>query len=150
MEDGNMRGRRPAGTEVVDRQEGSTTAKERVKVVLDTIAGTLRVNEACRRLGISTQRFRQLREEILAGALAGAEPGLPGRPAKVATPADDENRLLKKRLAVQDVELRAAQARAEIALTLPRVVQEPTPPEKKTRGRPPQPRGRPPGTRKTT
>jgi hypothetical protein len=150
-----MRGRRPAGTEVVDRQEGSTTAKERVKAVLETIAGTCRVQEACRRLGISTQRFRQLREEILAGALAGAEPGRPGRPAKLQAPADHENRLLKDQLAAQDVELRAAQARAEIALTLPRLLHEPAAsatevPEKKTRGRPPKSRGRPPGTRKNT
>lgn len=150
-----MRGRRPAGTEVVDRQEGSTTAKERVKVVLETIAGTLRVLEGCRRLGISTQRFRQLREEILAGALASAEPGLPGRPAKVVTPADEENRLLKEQLAAKEMELRVAQARTEVALTLPRVVQEPvegepTGAEKKRRGRPPKARGRPPGTRKNT
>jgi len=152
-----MRGRRPAGTEVVDRQEGSATAKERVKAVLDTITGACRVQEACRRLQISTQRFRQLREEILAGALAGAEPGKPGRPAKTATPADEENRALKEQLAARDLELRAAQARAEIALTLPRVVHPPGEPgasatgvpEKKTRGRPPQ-RDRPPGTRKNT
>lgn len=150
-----MRGRRPAGTEVVDRQEGSSTAKERVKVVLETMTGTLRVKEGCRRLGISTQRFRQMREEILAGALASAEPGLPGRPAKVTTPTDEENRLLKEQLAAKDVELRSAQARTEVALILPRVVQqpvqgEPTTPEKKTRGRPPKSRGHLPGTRKTT
>jgi hypothetical protein len=150
-----MRGRRPAGTEVVDRQEGSSTAKERVKAVLETIAGTCRVQEACRRLGISTQRFRQLREEILAGALAGAEPGRPGRPAQRPTPADLENRLLKEQLAAQDVELRAEKARAEIALTLPRLLHEPAASatevsEKKRRGRPPKARGHPPGTRKNT
>jgi transposase-like protein len=149
-----MRGRRPSGTEVVDRQEGSSTAKERVKAVLDTIAGNCRVEEACRRLQISEQRFRQLREEVLAGALAGAEPGKPGRPAQVVTAADEEIRLLKEQLAAMNLELRAAQARAEIALTLPRVVQSPGEPEasatevpeKKTRGRP----RRPPGTRKNT
>lgn len=144
-----MRGRRPSGTEVVDRQEGSATAKERVKAVLDTIAGTCRVQEACQRLGIGEQRFRQLREEILAGALASAEPGTPGRPPKASSPADEDNRRLQEQLAARDVELRTAQARAEIALTMPRVVQEPTA-EKKTRGRPPKPRGRPRGTRKTT
>jgi Transposase len=150
-----MRGRRPAGTEVVDRQQASATAKERVKVVLETIAGVCRVQDACRRLGISTQRFRQLREEILAGALAGAEPGKPGRPAKLPTPLDQENRLLKEQLAAQDVELRAEKARAEIALTLPRLVHEPAA-EKKMPSRPPRSRDHsrardhPPGTRKNT
>ena len=137
-----MRGRRPAGTEVVDRQQGSTTAKERLKAVLDTIAGNCRVEEACRRLQISTQRFRQLREEILAAALAGAEPGKPGRPAKIVTPADEEIRALQQQLAAQDLELRAAQARAEIALTLPRVVHPPvvaTPVVEKKNARPAAP-----------
>lgn len=146
-----MRGRYPAGTEVVDRQDGSATAKLRVKVVLETIAGSCRVLDACRRLGISTQRFRQLREEILAGALAGAEPGKPGRPPKVVTPADEDKRALQEQLAAQTVELRAAEARAEIALTLPRVVHEPAAAaEKKTRGRHPKSRGRPPGKKKHT
>jgi hypothetical protein len=145
-----MRGRRPSGTEVVDRQEGSVTAKERVKVVLETIAGVCRVKDACQRLGISEQRFRQLREEILAGALASAEPGTPGRPAKRPSPIEAENRSLQERLAAQDMELRTAQARAEIAVTLPRVVHETGVGEKKTSGRPPQARGRPPGTRKRT
>ena len=126
-----MRGRRPSGTEVVDRQEGSSIAKERVKAVLDTMAGNCRVEEACRRLGISEQRFRQLREEILAGALAGAEPGKPGRPARTATPAEEEIRALKEKLAAQEAGLRLAQARAELALTLPGVVREAAAPEKK-------------------
>lgn len=143
-----MRGRRPSGTEVVDRQEGSSIAKERVKAVLETIAGRCRVEEACHRLGISEQRFRQLREEILAGALAGAEPGKPGRPPKIVTQTEEQNRALQKQLEGMDFELRAAQARTEVALTLPRVVQEPAA-EKKTPRRPRQ-RGRPPGTRKNT
>lgn len=154
-----MRGRRPSGTEVVDRQQGSSTAKERVKAVLDTIAGNCRVEDACQRLQISEQRFRQLREEVLAGALAAAEPGKPGRPPRIVTPAQEQNQVLQQQLAAKDVELRAAQARAEIALTLPRVVQPPVE-EKKTRRRrrpPPLPAPgsgvrarRPPGTRKNT
>lgn len=161
-----MRGRRPSGTEVVDRQQGSSTAKERVKAVLDTIAGRCRVEEVCRRLGISEQRFRQLREEVLAGALAAAEPGKPGRPPRTLTPAEEHNQALAEQLEHKDVELRVAQARAEIALTLPRVLQKPgvteaseAPPaatEKKTSRRPASGEGsakrarRPPGTRKNT
>ena len=64
-----MRGRRPAGAEYVDRLEGSTVAKERLKVVLKTLAGELRVQEACEQLGVCAQRFHQLREEALAAAV---------------------------------------------------------------------------------
>lgn len=130
-----MRGRRPSGTEVVDRQEGSSTAKERVKAVLDTIAGKCRVEEVCQRLGICEQRFRQLREEILAGALAAAEPGKPGRPAKVATPVEELNQTLQEQLAAKDAELRTAQARTEIALTLPHVLHKPAAEKKTSRRR---------------
>src|SRR5262245_54386436 len=147
-----MRGGRPSGTEVVDRQEASSTAKERVKAVLETIAGQCRVEEVCQRLQISEQRFRQLREELLAGMLGAAEPGKPGRRPKIATDLgrdlEEQNRALREQLAAKDIELRAAQARAEIALTLPRVVQE-SATEKKTPARPRQ-RGRPPGKRKNT
>src|SRR5687767_2741490 len=101
-----MRGRRPSGTEVVDRLEGSSTAKERFKAVFDTMAGQCRVEEACRRLGISEQRFRQLREEIVSAALAGAEPGKPGRRPKIVTPAEEQNRALQEQLAAKDIELR--------------------------------------------
>ena len=52
-----MRGRKPVGPEYADKLSGSDTAKLRVKVILETIAGTCRVQEACERLGISEQRF---------------------------------------------------------------------------------------------
>jgi hypothetical protein len=75
------------------------------------------------------------------------------------TSADEEVRRLREQLAAKDFELRAAQARAEVALILPRVVQ-PSPlsqeAEKKTRrrGHPGHPRGhargRPPGKKKST
>ena len=134
----------------MDRLQGSALAKERLKVVLQTLAGELRVQEACEQLGICEQRFHQLRQEALEAALAGLELGRPGRPARVASAAEEEVRQLEEQLAAQEVELRAAQAREEIALILPRVVQEPeVEVEKKTRGRPrKRPRSRPPG--KTT
>lgn len=144
-----MRGRRPAGPSYVDHLQGSALAKERLKVVLETMAGTCRVQEACRRLGISEQRFHQLREEAMVGALAGLEPGTPGRRPHTPSPAEEQVRDLEQQLADKDVELQAARVRAEIALALPRVVQEPRE-EKKTRGRPRKTPHPPPGMRKNT
>ncbi len=42
-----MRGRYPSGPEFVDKLDGSPEAKERLKVLLETIAGQLRVGDAC-------------------------------------------------------------------------------------------------------
>lgn len=138
-----MRGRFPAGPAYVEKLEGSTVAKERLRVVLETLAGDCRVQEACERLGICEQRFHQLRQEALEAALAGLEPGVPGRPARTLSPAEEQVRVLQEQLARMELELRAAKAREEIALTLPRVLHEP---EKKT-----TPRHRhPPGTKKNT
>jgi hypothetical protein len=128
-----MRGRFPAGPDYVDKLEGSASAKERLKIVLETIAGTCRVQEACERLGICEQRFHQLRQEALEAALAGLEPGIPGRRPHTPSPADEQVRVLQEQLEQQQFELRASKVREEVALTMPQVVQEP---EKKTRGRP--------------
>lgn len=127
-----MRGRRPAGPEYVEHLAGSEQAKERLKVVLETLAGTCRVQQACRRLGICEQRFHQLRQQLLEAALQSLEPQPAGRKPAPRAPEQDQLAALAAELAAKDVELRAAQARAEIALTLPRLAEEPATPEKKT------------------
>jgi Helix-turn-helix domain len=154
-----MRGRRPSGPEYVETLSGSDTAKERLKVILETLAGTCRVQEACARLGISEPRFHQLRTQMLEAARAGLEPQTPGRKPQTPTPAEEQVRLLQEQVQQQDFELRVARAREEVALTLPRLVPEPeakaaekkTPPQsKRRRGRPPKNPGSPPGKRKST
>jgi helix-turn-helix protein len=127
-----MRGRRPAGPEYVDQLTGSEQAKERLKVVLETVAGRCRIQEACRRLGISEPRFHQLRQQVLEAALERLEPQPAGRKPTPRSPEQIRLDALADELAAKDVELRAAQARAEIALTLPRVAEKPATPEKKT------------------
>jgi hypothetical protein len=157
-----MRGRRPAGPEYVEGLAGSTTAKHRLKVVLQTLAGTLRVQDACRQLGISEPRFHQLRTRILEAGLASLEPRPAGRPVTEVTPTQEQVRDLQAKVDALEIGLKTAQALEEIALVLPRVVQEPkdaspTPdpspaetsvrdadPEKKTRQRRRRRRPRPP------
>jgi len=127
-----MRGRRPAGPEYADQLAGSDTAKLRTKVILETMAGKLRLKEACARLGISEQRFHQLREEMMTAAVQALEPGQAGRPAHTPTPAEEQVAALQQQLQDKEVELRAAKAREEIALIMPDVKHEPAEPEKKT------------------
>jgi Helix-turn-helix domain len=120
-----MRGRRPSGPEYVDTLGGSDTAKQRLKVILETLAGTCRVQEACARLGISEPRFHQLRTQMLEAARAGLEPQTPGRKPHLLTPAEEQVRLLQEQVKQRDFELRVSRAREEVALTLPRLVAEP-------------------------
>ena len=63
-----MRGRRPAGPEYVEQLHGSDQARQRLRVVLETLAGRLRVQDACARLGIGEVRFHELRKTVLDGS----------------------------------------------------------------------------------
>ena len=116
-----MRGRRPTGPELVDRLPGSEQARERVKVVLQTMTGELRVQEACERLQISEQRFDELRLEAIQAAVSSLEPKPTGRPARTATIDAAEAERLQKRVAELEAELAVATVRADLAAALPRV-----------------------------
>jgi hypothetical protein len=143
-----MRGRQPAGVDYVDLLEGSAQAKQRAKVILQTLQGALRVAQACEVLGICEQRFHQLREEMLQAAVARLEARPSGRPRRAA-PAEDLQEL-QAQLAQRELELRAAQLRDEIALVLPprpgADTEPPTSPKKTPR--PSRRRARPGGWRK--
>jgi hypothetical protein len=120
-----MRGRRPSGPEYVEQLHGSSSAKERAKVVLETIAGTCRVQEACQRLGISEPRFEQLRTRMLQAAVDRLEPRAAGRPARQLSPAEQRIRTLEAEVAALHLNVTIAQVKEEIALTLPNVVRGP-------------------------
>jgi hypothetical protein len=146
-----MRGRKPSGPECVAGLQGSARAKERLKVVLQTIAGQCTVAQACGQLQISEQRFRQLREQVLTGALERLEPRRAGRRPRKPTAEQAQLAALKQELEAAQLELRLASAREEIALTMPQVVQEPLAEEKKTRPRTPRgPRRRRGGRKRST
>jgi len=143
-----MRGKRPSGPEFVDKLDGSPEARQRLKVVLETLNGTRRVQEACKLLGIKEARFDQLRIELLLAALKAAERRPAGRPARESSPAEEENRQLQERIAQLEADLQVALIRAELGVTLPNVGVSA---EKKTTISRPvnrpvnrQPRGRPP------
>jgi hypothetical protein len=123
-----MRGRKPSGPAVVERLPGSPQARERLRVVLETVAGTCRIAAACARLEVSAQRFEQLRSQVLQAGLDSLEARPAGRPRR-AVPAVDVA-ALEARIAALEIELRAAQVREEIALALPAVQVTATGPEK--------------------
>jgi hypothetical protein len=137
-----MRGRKPAGPAAVERLAGSPQAKERLSVVLETLAGSCRVTAACARLGLSEPRFDQLRSQVLRAGLASLEPKAGGRPPRPA--ADAQVRALEARLAALEIDLEAARVREEIALALPQVhlAREPAPKKGRRRRSATRPRRR--------
>jgi len=80
-----MRGRRPSGPEMVDQLPGSDLARERVKVVLQTMAGELRVQEACEVLHLSEQPLRRVARAGVAGGGERVGAQARGRPPRLAT-----------------------------------------------------------------
>jgi hypothetical protein len=119
-----MRGRHAAGPEYAERLAGSEQACRRMRVVLETIAGTRRVAEACAELGVCPQRFEAIRQEALQAGVAALEPRPAGRPRRGAAAADDEATRLRARVAELEARLQAAAIRAELATTLPRLGRE--------------------------
>ena len=108
-------GRKPDGPQIVERLEGSPSAKQRLEVILETITGQLTIPEACARLGICESRFHDLRNRTLQATLNTLEPRRPGRPPKRTSPEQGEIDALKaeldrayKELAVSDVQVSLA------------------------------------------
>jgi hypothetical protein len=124
QEGSKMRGRYPSGPEFIDHLAGSDVAKRRARVLLETIAGTCRVQEACARLEISEPRFDQLRIHGLDHLIASMEPRAAGRPPRMTSAAEERVRQLEDKIADLQMQVKIAQARAEIALVLPNAVQD--------------------------
>lgn len=112
-----MRGRHAAGPEFVEKLAGDATAKQRLRIVLETLAGQRRVADACAQLGISEQRFDELRAEALQAAVTALEPKPLGRKPHAAP--DEEVVHLKARVAALEAQLNVAAVRTEVAAILP-------------------------------
>lgn len=114
-----MRGRPPSGPSYVQQLPGSEQARQRAEVILQTLAGTTPVQQACALLGVGETRFHQLRQEMLTAAIEALEARPSGRPAQVVPPAAAPLQQLQEQLSQLQVDLRVAQVREEIALVLP-------------------------------
>ena len=121
-------GRKPLGPALVQYLPGSLRAKERLEVILQTIAGTLMVGEACDQLGIGEAMFHRLRAGVLQAGLAHLEPRPLGRPPRGVSPEQEELSDMQRRLNDLESELHLAEVRGQIAQVLPHVMtREPQP-----------------------
>lgn len=112
--------RPPKGVGHVDRLDGPDDLKHRLKVVLETIVGSMSMEEGCRALGVSESRLHEMRQEALVGALGALMPRPAGRPAKPMEETTRERELVA-RIETLEEDLQAAYVRTELALAMPQL-----------------------------
>lgn len=104
------------------RVEASQRAQARLEAILETLSGTKTVAEACAELGINEARFHVIRKQALQAAAERLEPQPTGRPPKVEDARNARIAELEAELRRKEVEVRAAEIRAELALAMPDVL----------------------------
>jgi hypothetical protein len=100
--------------------EGSDAARERLRAILETVAGRLPIADAAARLGIGEARFHELRKQALQAAVAGLEGRRAGRPPKTEPANAVEVRALRAEGEDLRRQLEASRIREELARVLPR------------------------------
>jgi hypothetical protein len=95
-----------------------------LEVILETVSGKLTIREACDRLGIEEAMFFRLRMQALEGALGRLEPRPAGRPRQSSSPASERIAELEREVEDKKWELKAADARVDVAQAMPHVVRD--------------------------
>lgn len=93
----------------------SEVARERVRVILLTLAGQWSVADGMERLRISRSRFQGLRRRMLGAALRALEPGVRGRPARQREARRGEVLRLHEENEALRLELRMVQTSLELS-----------------------------------
>jgi transposase len=114
-------GRKPMGPALVAHLDGSAIAKERLELILETIAGQVAIVEACRILDISEAMFYKLRSRVLQVCLEDLEPKRRGRPPRLVTEDHHRATELAAEVATLGDELAAQTVRLELARVLPQL-----------------------------
>lgn len=116
-------GRPTKGSDIVTKFDASQEAKEKVRLVLDTLSSKTSVQDAAARLGVSESRFHQIRDEIVTGMLSAAEPKPVGRPPE---PDDEDSEVeqLKKKLGEAKMMVEISRLRELIAVAFPEIVEK--------------------------
>jgi hypothetical protein len=108
--------------ELLEDMEVSEVARQRLMVILQTLAGALTIEEACHVLGINRSRFHDLRHEFLDRAAGLLEPRQPGPKPSRPTEAQLEIERLQREIVQLKLDLKATQIREEIALVMPQLL----------------------------
>jgi len=109
------RGRKPLGIDQVDRVPGSSTAKERLRVILANIAGELSVEDACGALGVEASRIFDLKRRFLEESVRLLEPRPAGCKPTARSSEQDRIDALETQIKRLELELKAARLQEELA-----------------------------------
>jgi transposase len=116
-------GRPHEGAELVSKLDDcSEEARQRLKVIFQTLAGVFTVEEACEVLNIQRSAFYKLRGQFIENAVQLLEPKTPGRKKKLITPEQVENQRLRDENERLKFELKAQQLREEIGILMPHLL----------------------------
>jgi flagellar motor switch protein FliM len=113
------RGRKPAGPRLVEKLDASDSARQRLRVILETISGEKPVDQACRELSISEAMFYKLRGQFLQESVELLEPRTPGRKKQEVNPMQARVKELEGTVKELTLDAEAARIQTEIALTMP-------------------------------
>lgn len=120
------RGRPASGPRLVERLEGTEAAKQRLRVILETVSGQRTIADACAELGIGSSAFHELRSRVLQAALVDLEPKPRGRPKRQETVSAAEHEAVKAEQQRLLEELEIAYLREEVLHTMPELFQPET------------------------
>ena len=129
-------GRKPLGAALVEHLDGSTIAKERLELILETLAGQVTVVAACQILGISEAMFYKLRNRVLQVSLEDLEPKPRGRPPQRSSTDAERSAELAAEVTALERELKAQTVRLELAQQLPQLAKQWAGVKKTKRGTP--------------
>jgi hypothetical protein len=116
------RGRPNKGADLVTDVEGSEQARQRLKIILQTLAGAMTIEQGCDALGVRRSGFHKLRRQFLARATDLLEPRPRGRQRRQASEVDRQIAQLKHQIVQLKLDLKAQQIREEIALVMPHLL----------------------------
>jgi transposase-like protein len=117
------RGRPHEGAELVEKLDNcSDEARERLKIIFQTLSGEFTVEQACETLNIQRSAFNKLRSQFIENAVQLLEPRTPGRKKKVPTLEQVENERLRQENERLKFELKAQQLREEIGIVMPHLL----------------------------
>ena len=115
-------GRPPLGPRLVDALEIPEDIRNKLRLILETIAGEKRLADAAHELSISEAHFHVVRQTALLGAAAALEPGLPGRPPTQKVVTTDELDKLRRDVVDLKAAMAASEIREEIAVLIPHLL----------------------------
>jgi len=122
-EKAGRRGRKPEGVKLVDKQAGSERAKQRLKVILQTLNGEITVAEACSEIGINESAFYKMRERFLAESVESLEPRKAGRKPREQD-VDTDRQQFEQEIEDLASELHVARVKAELASEMPELFRD--------------------------